>query len=112
GALAAGPLDAAVIENNRGPNLPSLETHDALGRHVAGFAHPPTYPRGGEIICGSGMLAAYGTSPNPHPFILSMFYLSSHVGEGGHNCPVACAAGAIRALQVLGAQGEAPARLS
>ncbi len=106
GALAAGPLDAAVIENNRGPNLPSLETHDALGRHTAGFAHHPSYHHAGEIIYGSGMLAAYGTIPNPHPFILSMFYLSSHVGEGGHNCPVACAAGAIRALQVLGTEAQ------
>ncbi|HEX5045174.1 MAG TPA: acyl-CoA dehydrogenase family protein [Candidatus Polarisedimenticolaceae bacterium] len=106
GAITAGPLDAAVIENNRGPNLPALDTHDALGRHVAGFAHHPSYHRAGEIIYGSGMLAAYETLPSPHPFILSLFYLSSHVGEGGHNCPVACAAGAIRALQALGTERQ------
>jgi len=111
GAVAAGPLDAAVIENNRGPNLPSLETHDALGRHVAGFVHHPSYQRAGELIYGSGMLAAYATIPNPHPFILSLFYLSSHVGEGGHNCPLACAAGAIRALQALGTDAQRAAWL-
>jgi len=106
GAVAAGLLDAAVIENNRGPNLPALETHDAFGRHVAGFAHHPSYHRAGEVIYGSGMLAAYETIPNPHPFILALFYLSSHVGEGGHNCPVACAAGAIRALQTVGTEAQ------
>jgi alkylation response protein AidB-like acyl-CoA dehydrogenase len=58
------------------------------------------------------MLAAYEALPNPHPFILSLFDLSSHVGEGGHNCPVACAAGAIRALQVLGNETQRAAWLS
>ena len=106
GAMAAGPLDAAVIENNRGPNLPALETHDALGHHVAGFHHHPSYHRAGQIIYGSGMLAAYEAIPNPHPWILALFYLSSHVGEGGHNCPIACAAGAIRALQALGTEDQ------
>jgi alkylation response protein AidB-like acyl-CoA dehydrogenase len=111
GAVAAGPLDAAVIENNRPENLPALETHDGIGRHVAGFAHHPSYHRAGELIYESGVMAAYEEIPNPHPFILSMFYLSTHVGEGGHNCPLACTAGTIRALQALGTDEQKAAWL-
>jgi alkylation response protein AidB-like acyl-CoA dehydrogenase len=102
GAVAAGPLDAAVVENNRPGNLPVLDTYDGIGRHVARFAHHPSYHRAGKLIYESGVMAAYAEIPNPHPFILSLFYLSAHVGEGGHNCPLACTAGAIRALQALG----------
>ena len=102
GAVAAGPLDAAVIENNRPDNLPALDTHDGIGRYVARFAHHPSYHRAGQLIYESGIMAAYQEIPNPHPFILSLFYLSSHVGEGGHNCPLACTAGAIRVLQGVG----------
>jgi alkylation response protein AidB-like acyl-CoA dehydrogenase len=104
--VAAGPLDRAVIENNRPENLPALDTHDAIGRHVAGFAHHPSYHEAGKHIYESGIMAAYTEIPNPHPFILSLFYLSSHVGEGGHNCPLACTAGAIRALQALGTEAQ------
>lgn len=102
GAVAAGPLDEAVIENNRTDNLPQLDPWDGVGRHTGGFAHHPSYHRAGELIYGSGIMAAYAREPNPHRLSLSMFYLLSHVGEGGHNCPLACTAGAIRALQRLG----------
>ncbi len=102
GAQVAGPLDAAVRENNLDANLPRLEAWDGIGRRAERVAHHPSYHQAGALIYGSGMLAAYHERPNPHPFILSMFYLSSHAGEAGHNCPVACAAGAIRALQALG----------
>jgi alkylation response protein AidB-like acyl-CoA dehydrogenase len=111
GATAAGPLDAAVIENNRRENLPALDTHDGVGNYVAGFALHPSYRRAGELIYGSGVMAAYAEVPNPHPFILSLFYLSGHVGEGGHNCPLACTAGAIRALQTLGTDEQRAAWL-
>jgi len=111
GAVAAGPLDAAAIENNRPENLPVLDTHDGIGRYVARVAHHPSYHRAGKLIYESGVMAAYAEIPNPHPFILSLFYLSGHVGEGGHNCPVACTAGAIRALQSLGTDEQKTAWL-
>ena len=102
GAVVAGPLDQAVIENNRPENLPVLAPYDGIGRHVALISSHPSYRRAGKLIYESGVMAAYAETPNPHPFILSLFYLSGHVGEGGHNCPLACTAGAIRALQALG----------
>lgn len=102
GRQAAGPLDAAVRVNNLNRNLPVLDPYDGVGRRVSPVVHHPTYHEAGRLIYGSGVMAAYRERPNPHRFILSLFYLSSHVGEGGHNCPLACTAGAIRALQALG----------
>ncbi len=111
GAQVAGPLDDAVRENNLDANLPRLEAWDGIGRRVERVVHHPSYHRAGALIYGSGVLAAYAERPNPHPFILSMFYLSAHAGEAGHNCPIACAAGAIRALQALGTSAQQQAWL-
>ena len=47
-------------------------------------------------------MSAYGETSVSHRHILSLFYLSAQVGEGGHNCPLACTAGAIRAIQAIG----------
>lgn len=111
GAVAAGPLDEAATESNRPENLPALDSFDAHGRYVARFAHHPSYHQAGKLVFESGMMAAYGETPIPYPFIVSMFYLSAHAGEAGHNCPVACTAGAIRALQALGSDEQKEAWL-
>lgn len=48
-------------------------------------------------------MAAYGEADlPPHRYILGLFYLTAQAGEGGHNGPLACAAGAIRTLPALG----------
>lgn len=102
GAVVAGELDAVVAENNREGNLPRLAGWDGIGRRAHPVDHHPTWRRAGQLMYGSGMMAAYAEQPAPHTAILSLFYLSAMVGEGGHNCPFACDAGAIRALQELG----------
>ena len=103
GMVVARDLDAAVIENNLVGHQPSIEGH--------AIAHHASYDRAGNLIYGSGIMRLYAKVPIPHRFILSMFYLSSHVGEGGHNCPLACTAGAIRALQELGTDSQRAAWL-
>ncbi len=50
----------------------------------------------------TGVPFARPETPAPHRFILSLFYLTAQAGEAGHNCPLACDAGAIRTLQYLG----------
>ena len=102
GRVAAQELDAWVIENNEGGHLPQLKGWDPIGRRETPVQHHPSWREAGRLIYGSGIMSAYGTQPQPHRFILSLFYLSCHVGEGGHNCPLACTAGAIRGLQFLG----------
>lgn len=104
GATAAGPLDRAVAENNLTDNLPKLDPWDGIGRHTGGFAHHRSYHEAGKLIYEGGVMAAYSQIPNPHRLILSLFYISAQTGEGGHNCPLACTAGAIRALQALGTE--------
>jgi acyl-CoA dehydrogenase len=106
GEACAGPLDAAARTNNQHRNLPALDPYDGVGQRRGPVEHHPSYHDAGRIIYGSGVMSAYGERPAPHRYILSLFYLSSHVGEGGHNCPLACTAGAIRALQELGTPAQ------
>ncbi len=97
---------------------PAARRWDGIGRHTAGVAHHPAHTEAGRAIYGTGIMSAYaevgvdgragGTSPRrpvaaaPHRYILTLFYLTAQAGEAGHNCPLACDAGAIRTLQHLG----------
>jgi len=106
GRAVAGPLDAAVRENNLARNLPVLDDWDGIGRYTAGVSHHPTWRVAGKLIYGTGIMTAYGEAPPSHRYILSLFYLTGQAGEAGHNCPLACAAGAIRTLQALGTESQ------
>jgi acyl-CoA dehydrogenase len=102
GRVVAGPLHTAAVDNNLHRNLPELDTWDAIGRRTAQVRHHPSWTEAGRLIYGTGIMAAYAKQPVPHRAILTLFYLTAQAGEAGHNCPLACAAGAIRTLQALG----------
>ncbi len=118
GRSVAGPLDAAARENDLPRNHPVLDSWDGIGRYTAGVSHHPSHRAAGRAIYGTGVMAAFGetgvdgraggSSPRrpvsaaPHRFILTLFYLTAQAGEAGHNCPLACDAGAIRTLQHVG----------
>ncbi len=118
GQVVAGPLDDAARRNDLPGNHPLLEDWDAIGRYTAAVAHHPSYRDAGRAIYGTGVMTAYGevgvdgrtagssprrpVTPAPQRFILTLFYLTAQAGEAGHNCPLACDAGAIRTLQHLG----------
>jgi acyl-CoA dehydrogenase len=118
GRTVAGPLDHAARENDLARNHPVLDNWDGIGRYVASVTHHPSHRDAGRAIYGTGVMSAYGevgvdgrsigttprrpTAAAPHRFILSLFYLTAQAGEAGHNCPLACDAGAIRTLQHLG----------
>ncbi len=106
GQVVAGPLDRAVRENNLHRNLPELDWWDEIGRPTMEVHHHPTWREAGKLIYGTGVMAAYGESPIPHRGILTLFYLTAQAGEAGHNCPLACDAGAIRSLQELGTEQQ------
>ena len=101
GAACAGPVDALVRENNVHANNPRLERYTGVGVRVEQIVHHPTYHQAGEHIYGCGVMAAYADHPNSIG-ALARFYVSSYLGEAGHNCPLACTAGVIRVLQELG----------
>ncbi len=101
GATCAGPLDHAAAVNNRPWNLPRLERFDAIGRRDESIENHPSYHDAGRHIYESGIIAELGA---PGGFLRgqALMYLSSHCGEAGHNCPVACTAGIVKSLQALG----------
>lgn len=98
GARVTGELEDLVAENSYRLNLPRLEAWDGVGRRVDRVVHHPAYDQAGDIIYGSGMmerlLGAGGLLDH-----FRLYYLSTHAGEAGHNCPIACSAGLIRVLQ-------------
>ncbi len=102
GRLVAGPLDRAARLENLAANLPVVDDWDAVGRPTGAIRHHPAWRDAGRAAYGTGVMAAYGEDPVPHRLVLGLFYLTAQAGEAGHNCPLACAAGAIRALQRLG----------
>ncbi len=102
GAVVAGPLDDAAVVNNQVGNTPKLERWSPYGHRTESIAHHPSYDACGEAIYEDGeVIAAYGDD-HPNSRALALFYLSSHAGEAGHNCPVACTAGVVKAVGAAG----------
>ncbi|APF05651.1 TPA: acyl-CoA dehydrogenase [Legionella pneumophila] len=93
----AEELELTVMENNLDANLPKIEQYNAIGQRDDRVIHHPAYIRSGDIIYGSNLMQ-YLLKPGQMKKTLSLFLLSSHAGEAGHNCPIACSAGVIRVL--------------
>lgn len=93
----AEELEPTVMENNLDANLPKIEQYNAIGQRDDRVIHHPAYVRSGDIIYGSNLMQ-YLLKPGQMKKTLSLFLLSSHAGEAGHNCPIACSAGVIRVL--------------
>ena len=106
GTTVAGPLDGVVRENNLARNLPILDDWSGVGEYTASVSHHPTWAEAGRLIYGTGIMGLYGDLPASHRAILTLFYLTAQAGEAGHNCPLACDAGAIRTLQALGTPSQ------
>jgi acyl-CoA dehydrogenase len=101
GYEAATVVDLAVRQNNLGHNLPVLDRFDGYGARVEAVEHHPTFHIAGRAIYGSGVMSVLGERGS-NSQSLALFYLSSQNGESGHNCPLACTAGAIKALREVG----------
>lgn len=101
GAACAGELNAAAIENNRDENLPVLRRYSNLGERIERVHHHPLYRRIADVTWASGVMAGYAT-PGQELAQMGLFYLSTQNGEAGHNCPLACTAGLIKAVQAVG----------
>ncbi len=99
GAVVAGELDAAAIVNNREGNLPRLDRYSPYGVRTEGIENHPAYDVCGKAIYEHGELIAAYAEPASNLRAQALFYLSSHVGEAAHNCPIACTAGVAKILQ-------------
>ena len=102
GSVAAGELDEAAIINNRTHNLPLLERFSDLGERLESVEHHPSYHVCGKAIYEDGKVIAALRETQGNLLAQALFYISSHVGEAGHNCPVACTAGVVKALKAAG----------
>ena len=98
GDIVANQLEPLVNENNMAMNLPRLEEYNAMGERIDKIIHHPSYMKAGDIIYASKLLEKMATAGGLTE-CLSLLFLSSHTGEAGHNCPIACSAGMIRVLQ-------------
>ncbi|MFC1610453.1 acyl-CoA dehydrogenase family protein [Myxococcota bacterium] len=101
GHECATVVDAAVNQNNLTHNLPVLDRFSPWGERIEEVEHHASFHIAGRAIYGSGLMAALG-QPGGNTRCLTLFYLSSQNGEAGHNCPLACTAGAIKALRSAG----------
>ncbi|QBR84457.1 acyl-CoA dehydrogenase [Legionella israelensis] len=90
-------LEPVVMDNNLDVNLPHVEHYNAIGERNDRVIHHPSYIKAGDIIYGCNLMR-YLRTPGQMLKTLSLFLLSSHAGEAGHNCPIACSAGIIRLL--------------
>lgn len=104
GAVVRGPLHEAARVNNRTHNLPRLERWSDHGERLEDIEHHPSYHQCGKHIYQDGEVIAVYDSEPANLFAQALFFLSSHVGEAGHNCPVACTAGVVKALRYAGSE--------
>lgn len=93
-------VDPLVIENNLSQNLPRIDHYDGIGQRIEEVIHHPTYVAAGNIIYSSKLLDRM-SKPGGLLEALAFMFISSQVGEAGHNCPIACSAGIIRVLQKI-----------
>ena len=98
GKLVFEKLEKLVNENDLFINNPRLESYNEIGQIDQRVIHHPLYHQTGDLIYKSGMMKKM-SSPGGLLPSLAYFYLSSHAGEAGHHCPIACSAGIIRVLQ-------------
>lgn len=101
GHICATTVDQAARISNETANLPRLDLYDGIGRYTGEVAFHPSYHDAGRAIYASGVMSVLG-EPGNNLLSLALFYLSSHNGEAGHNCPLACTAGLIKVLQAAG----------
>jgi hypothetical protein len=94
-------LESKVAENDYRLNLPRLDPYDGTGHFSNEIKHHPFYEQVGDGIYGTGMMQKIA-EPGKLTEALLLFYLTSHLGEAGHNCPVACTAGVIRVFNQIG----------
>lgn len=98
GSEVANELDALVSENNLAANLPRLEAYNAIGERIDKVRHHPSYVQAGDLIYQTKLMEKM-SQPGGLSGCLAILFLSSQIGEAGHNCPIACSAGILRVLQ-------------
>jgi acyl-CoA dehydrogenase len=103
GAVVASTIDPAVTILEHRRELPTLVPYDSVGRRVERIEFHPEHERASAAVWDSGLLACDDTEGGAFEQA-ALFYLLSHVGEGGLACPAVCTAGLGRAVASRGSQ--------
>lgn len=98
GATVATVIEPLVVTLESHRDLPALVAYDGIGRRADAIEFHPSYDEVGRAVWGSGLLAVNRGGHRAFEQA-ALFYLLSHVGEGGHACPAVCTAGLARALE-------------
>ncbi len=100
GAAVAAIVDPAVDIVERHRELPAYRPFDGVGTPIESIEFHPAHIEAGRAVWGSGI--ADDDKPGGLFAQAALFYLLSHVGEGGHACPLVCTVGMARALRHRG----------
>lgn len=98
---AITPAEMLVQRCSTEPWTPVVDRWDGIGRRQERVRFDHSYHQLGEIIYGSGVMGLTGM-PERAIEQAGLMLLSSHHGEAGHNCPLACTTGMIKAIQRVG----------
>ena len=100
GEVVATVVEPAVERSERHRELPQLLRYDGVGRRIEQIEFHPDRDVAMRAVWDSGLV---GRNLDAGSFErASLFYLLSHVGEGGLACPAVCTIGLARALDRRG----------
>jgi alkylation response protein AidB-like acyl-CoA dehydrogenase len=101
GEVVATTIEPAVqiVESNR--EFPKLHGYDGVGQHVERLEFHPAHDDSARAAWSSGILATPLNYDGAFE-LAGLFFLLSHVGEGGLACPIVCTIGLRRALEQRG----------
>ncbi len=94
-------IEPAVVITERSREFPKLRPYDELGSHLDAIEFHPAHDVAARCAWASGMTSTPLTRDGAFE-LASLFFLLSHVGEGGQACPIVCTIGLRRALERYG----------
>jgi acyl-CoA dehydrogenase len=101
GRICAQVIEPLVREADHPRNLPRLERYSGVGVRTEQVVYDGRYDEIGKHVYGAGVISVL-EHPGNNLLAGGLGFLSNQNGEAGHNCPVACTAGIVRALQSVG----------
>jgi acyl-CoA dehydrogenase len=103
GGVVAAVIEPAVVTTERRRETPALVAYDSVGRRVDRIEFHPDQQVATAAAWDSGLLSC-DSRPGGAFEQAALFYLLSHVGEGGIACPAVCTVGLGRALAHRGSK--------
>ena len=98
GADVAMVIEPAVQVLERNREFPKLNPYDEFGQLVEEIEFHPAHHEAARVAWASGVLSTPLNFEGAFE-VAGLFFLLSHVGEGGQACPIVCTIGLRRALE-------------